>query len=309
MDLKKVFIGVILMLIVVGSVSIVFKVFKMNNTQSESEKIEHQAEKKDYVFGFFEPREVADKPYHEYLTYMNNIYYKKITNYDEYLECKEMWDGILDMSKDDFNSKFMFVTIIENYSMLDLSLGEMHSDDDTLYVGLKKVSDEITNAGISIIADKKLDREKVEVFRTVDDRKDLSSYSDIRKLPYEYTIGQAIEDKCLTVLGVGRAYNIDIYNDFISKVKNKEDAEIRIVTEILHGDIGIEIVDIAYLKETEKFIVCIDKTREKEKWTYNYYEYTDIETNENEEILGFSLVNNVLDEDDINKRLAMDFFK
>ncbi|MCI8291389.1 MAG: hypothetical protein HFJ25_03960 [Clostridia bacterium] len=52
MDLKKVFIVIILMLIVVGSVSIVFKVFKMNNTQSESEKIEHQDEKKDYVFGF-----------------------------------------------------------------------------------------------------------------------------------------------------------------------------------------------------------------------------------------------------------------
>lgn len=296
MNLKKLFIGVLLILILAGSLFITLKVVKTNNIQDESKKSEHQDEKKDYIFNFFEPREIQDKPYHRYMTYANNIYYKKITNYDEYLECKEMWNGILDMSEDDFNSKFMFITIIENYSMLDLSLGEMYSDDNTLYVGLKKVLDQTTNAGISIIADKQLDREKIEVYKTVDEKKSLSNYSEIRKLPYEYSKEQAIEDKCL-VIGEDNTYNIDVYNDFVSKVDNKEDAEIRVKND---GYNGTEIIDIAYLKDTEKFIVCIDRTRAKEKWTYNYYEYTDFETSEDDRFLRCKFINNIQDENEKN---------
>ncbi|MCI8291388.1 MAG: hypothetical protein HFJ25_03955 [Clostridia bacterium] len=223
-----------------------------------------------------------------------------------------MWNGILDMTKEDFNSKFMFITIIENYSMLNLSLGEMYTDDNTLYVGLKKISDKTTNAGISIIADKKLDREKVEVFKTVDEKKVLSSYSDIKKLPYEYRKEQAIEDKCLVVNGED-TYNIDVYNDFISKVKNKENAEIRFVGE-LHSNVGVEIIDVAYLKDNEKFVVCIDRTRLEEKWSYNYYEYTNFETGEDDRFIRFNLINNVLNENEksnngLNKALYITLFK
>lgn len=118
-----------------------------------------------YTFELFRPE---SKSYLSNMTYMNNIYFKKINDYEEYSEIKKIWNGISDMSQDDFKDKFMVITVIENVSMLNLNLGEIYTDNDNLYIGLKRMKNS-TEDGISIIIDRKMEKNDIQVYEMLED--------------------------------------------------------------------------------------------------------------------------------------------
>ena len=64
---------------------------------------------KKYEYKTFKPsfKKTSESTYDDYdftqdMTYKDNIYYKKINNYEEYSEVKSRWDNILNMNKEDF---------------------------------------------------------------------------------------------------------------------------------------------------------------------------------------------------------------
>lgn len=109
----------------------------------------------------------------------------------------------------------------------------------------------------------------------------LSSYKDIKSLPEEYSIEDAITDRYFVVMYNG-IYNDDLYNNFLKDVENKIQAFIRIVQPTVEGN--IMITDIQYT-ENGKIQICHDSTRDKfaseKNRTYTYYTFSNIGTLKN----------------------------
>ncbi len=236
--------------------------------------------------------------YNDYMDYMNGIYYKKISDYNEYKEYKKIWPDILEMTEDSFDNNFMIITATENISMSRLTLGEVYTQDDTLYVGLKKVTNaeefNEENNGISIIIDKELDSKEIEVFKTIETKEYLTNYINIKDLPYEYSISEAMSDNCV-IIENNKCYNIEQFNEFISKTSNSINSEIRIV--IIDEATGMEIMDIKYIDSLGKYIVCRDRTRiEPHYQKYNYYEYNSFEKSDIDEGHKYTFINSETNE-------------
>lgn len=88
----------------------------------------------------------------------------------------------------------------------------------------------------------------------------IEGYVSIDKLPKEYSIHQMIEDNVI-VITHDKNYNTNIYDEFIEKLKKKQDAFLRIGSFTIEGD--IIITDIKYDSKTEKAIITTDNTRDK----------------------------------------------
>ena len=88
----------------------------------------------------------------------------------------------------------------------------------------------------------------------------LEGYIPINELPQEYGTDQMIKDNVLVIMH-NKNYNTNIYDEFIEKLKKKQDAFLRIGSFTIEGD--IIITDIKYDSQTEKAIITTDSTRDK----------------------------------------------
>lgn len=87
-----------------------------------------------------------------------------------------------------------------------------------------------------------------------------TGYVNIKQIKEDYTIEEAINDKCF-VVNHAKVYNENLYEDFMSKYNNKESAYIRLVQPTTEGD--LVIYDIKYDKDNDKIILVTDSTRDK----------------------------------------------
>lgn len=113
----------------------------IDEEQNSTQNIKETSKK--YEYKTFKPsfKKTSESTYDDYdftqdMTYKDNIYYKKINNYEEYSEVKSRWDNILNMNKEDFENNFMVITAIENTSMLGLTIDKIDTDDKGLYISL-----------------------------------------------------------------------------------------------------------------------------------------------------------------------------
>ena len=149
----------------------------IQNSEETSKKYEYKAFKPTF-------KKTSDSPNDDYdftqdMIYKDNIYYKKINNYDEYSEVKARWNNILDMNKEDFQNSFMVITAVENTSMVGLTLDKIDTDNSGLYISLIHYQ-EGTNYNenetcISIKIQRDLERENIYVTRNLrNNEKDMS---------------------------------------------------------------------------------------------------------------------------------------
>lgn len=153
---------------------------EQNSTQNIKET------SKKYEYKAFKPsfKKTSESTYDDYdftqdMIYKDNIYYKKINNYEEYSEVKSRWDNILDMNKEDFENNFMVITAIENTSMVGLTLDKIDTDDKGLYISLIHYEDGVeydeNETCISIKISRDLEKENIYVTRNLRDiEKDMS---------------------------------------------------------------------------------------------------------------------------------------
>lgn len=92
------------------------------------------------------------------------------------------------------------------------------------------------------------------------DTKLTTGYVNIKQIKEDYTIEEAINDKCF-VVNHAKVYNENLYEEFMNKYNNKESAYIRLVHPTTEGD--LVIYDIKYDKDNDKIILVTDSTRDK----------------------------------------------
>ena len=229
-----------------------------------------------YKIKYFNPIH-SDYYYGNDFSFFNNIYYKIIKNYEEYLTYKNYYQEIIDMSEEDFNTNFIILSITENESTKNLSFENLDTSDSTLYIGLNKNLD-TPQRGISIKIDNSLLREKTDIYQTIKDVNFITTYKDIKSIPKEYTIQEAINDNCFIILSDSQiTYNEHIFDTFIKNINNNENAEIRIFNQSSINNIT-NIFDIKYSSQNNKYYVCKDTSRNLEtNESYNYFEYDKFE--------------------------------
>lgn len=192
---KKIITIMSILIIVVGVV-VFFTNNQINSEDQANEKV--NKEKVEYESKAFEPSFENNYDFTQDMIYNDQIYYRKINNYEEYMEVKTRWNNILEMSESDFQNNFMIITAIENTSMTGLTVDKLETDKDNLYISLIHYEDGIdyneNETCISFKISRKSERENINVTRNLrGDEKDMSEDLQIAesnnsngKLTYQY---------------------------------------------------------------------------------------------------------------------------
>lgn len=210
------------------------------------------------------------------LEHINNIYYKKINNYEEYITYKNICPGILNMKPEEFEENFMLVTFIENVSVSNLVPYKIETENNTLYLGMIKNLEKNKDSNqTSIILPKKANLENTIIYQCIDFSFPTDKYNEIAAVPKEYDLEQAKKDQCFVVNYDGTIYNQEIFNSFLNAINNKENFYIRMLKYT--NETKKIITDIYYSSIDNVYYICQDASEVFENVSYNYYKYTSLE--------------------------------
>lgn len=277
--MKKIIIFLILIVLIIGS--LVFLYFNNNSSKNETETTSENTENVTSLQNDENKYKSSNITYQisdnillsDYKT-INRFYYRVIKDYQTYLDTKNNFNNILEVSEKDFENNFMILVITENAPVNGLIFDNLSADDSSLTLNyVVNSSDRDTQTGTSILVSNDLYRDTINIEKTVPEMK-MTSYTNIRELPKDYSVEDAKKDDCLVIDMKNHAnYNLNNLEDFIEKVKNKENAEIRIYNYMDNDQ--IYIYDITYSNEN-KFFVCEDRTRytsnKNNHFTYETYQ-------------------------------------
>lgn len=262
--MKKIIIFLILIVLIIGS--LVFLYFNNSSSKNETETTSENMENVTSLQNDESKYKSSNITYQindnillsDYKT-INRFYYRVIKDYQSYLDTKNNFNNILEVSEKDFEDNFMILVITENAPVNGLIFDNLSADDSSLTLNyVINSSDRDAQTGTSILVSNDLYRDTINIEKTVPEMK-MTSYTNIRELPKDYSVEDAKKDNCLVIDMKNNAnYNLNNLEDFIGKVKNKENAEIRIYNYMDNDQ--IYIYDITYSNEN-KFFVCEDRTR------------------------------------------------
>lgn len=215
----------------------------------------------------------------EDMEYMNEFYYKKITNFNDYLKYKEKMNNLIEMTEEDFKDNFLLIITSESSYMPGIYVYDMNADDNTLYIEIDRSNnDEEKREVLSVKISNKLDREHINIDRMrIIPKSD--DYVPLEELPKDYSKEQAILDNCVVV------HNSEVISnnksrieEFVENTRNNKEDFIRIVrTQEYPGfsNYNMCIFDIQY--KNNEYITYIDQSRhDKSEYTYEIpaYYYT-----------------------------------
>lgn len=277
--MKKIIIFLILIVLIIGS--LVFLYFNNSSSKNETETTSENMEDVTSLQNDENKYKSSNITYQindnillsDYKT-INRFYYRVIKDYQTYLDTKNNFNNILEVSEKDFEDNFMILVITENAPVNGLIFDNLSADDSSLTLNyVVNSSDRDAQTGTSILVSNDLYRDTINIEKTVPEMK-MTSYTNIRELPKDYSVEDAKKDNCLVIDMKNNAnYNLNNLEDFIEKVKNKENAEIRIYNYMDNDQ--IYIYDITYSNEN-KFFVCEDRTRytsnKNNHFTYETYQ-------------------------------------
>lgn len=277
--MKKIIIFLIIIVLIIGS--LVFLYFNNNSSKNETETTSENTENVTSLQNDESKFTSSNITYQindnillsDYKT-INRFYYRVIKDYQTYLDTKNNFNNILEVSEKDFENNFMILVITENAPVNGLIFDNLSADDSSLTLNyVVNSSDRDAQTGTSILVSNDLYRDTINIEKTVPEMK-MTSYTNIRELPKDYSVEDAKKDNCLVIDMKNHAnYNLNNLEDFIEKVKNKENAEIRIYNYMDNDQ--IYIYDITYSNEN-KFFVCEDRTRytsnKNNHFTYETYQ-------------------------------------
>lgn len=277
--MKKTLIFILILVLLILTFTYILGTSKNKESYDKLSNIETET---PYDYTYFDP--INENFYYgDVMEFKNSIYYTMISTYEEYQKYKNFYPTIIDMKQEDFEEYFIILTITENESTKNLKIESIDSDINALYIGLNKAmpnEEPNLNRGISIKINNDLQRDNIEVFKTIKTTNFMNNYENIKNLPHEYSIESALSDNCF-IISTSPANNINIFNSFLENIQMNKDAEIRIVTEDMISK-NIIIYDIKYLNSFKKYYVCIDTSRVIQTDynsnphtlnTYNYYEF------------------------------------
>ena len=182
-----------------------------------------------------------------------SLYHRIIDNITDYEKYKSRVNEFPNADEIDFNENFVVVIANENTRQpheKDLTIYNITADENTTHIIMKQKENPDYNAESNIwyaIVDKSLLRENADVI--IEQRIfNTGEYKDIKELPQDYSVENAIEDGCI-VLQNNKVVskNIDKLDDFIKETENNVNSFIRIYTNYKSSDIDeIRVKDIEY---------------------------------------------------------------
>ena len=200
--------------------------------------------------------------YSQDMNYQDGIYYKKITSYNEYIKDKQRWNDLIEMTEDDFNNYFIIITAVENTSMTGLTVSNITTDNDNLYIELFQNTNnsDLENNILSIKIPTEDDRNTI-IFKKAGYQPNNNEYKELSTLSSNYTKEQAINDNCYVIEdGKVISNNKEQLDEFIENSKQDKTAFIRIVSYDSDGILkGTIITDVEY--KNAKYYICRDTTR------------------------------------------------
>lgn len=244
--------------------------------------------------------------YKEDMEYMNRFYYKKITNFSDYLKYKEKMSNLIEMTEEDFKDNFLLIIISTSPYMPGIYVSNIETDDNILYVEIDRDNErERQKEILSVKISNELDREYINVDRM---KKIPKSDDDVplEELPKDYSKEQAILDNCVVI------YNSEVISnnklrieEFVENTNNNKEDFIRIVRVQDKIDYSMSIFDIQYIDN--EYRVYLDQTRcnDEEIQGYIYNTYSKIELssyNMNEKLTKIELTN------DFKEKLCVGFY-
>ena len=244
--------------------------------------------------------------YKEDMEYMNRFYYKKITNFSDYLKYKEKMSNLIEMTEEDFKDNFLLIIISTSPYMPGIYVSNIETDDNILYVEIDRDNErERQKEILSVKISNELDREYINVDRMKKIPKS-DDYVPLEELPKDYSKEQAILDNCVVI------YNSEVISnnklrieEFVENTNNNKEDFIRIVRVQDKIDYSMSIFDIQYIDN--EYRVYLDQTRcnDEEIQGYIYNTYSKIELssyNMNEKLTKIELTN------DFKEKLCVGFY-
>ena len=183
----------------------------------------------------------------------NGVYYKVISDFSTYEKYKERVNSLPEIIREEFKNQFLFIvtwTTERQMHEMDLEVSRVMSDNLTTYITLKqkKEADYNTenNMIYAVISNNELKSNvKLEIEHY---NASVPGYKNIEELPCDYSLEEAINDKCFTVFNkTVMSNNPNGIDEFIKKSESGENCYIRIYRKVEHSLMnGTYIYDIEY---------------------------------------------------------------
>lgn len=179
----------------------------------------------------------------------SGMYYKIITDFEEYNKYKEKNSELPEMTEIDFNNNFCIIIgrpRMQYPHERDLEILDISADSTNTYVTIKQKNNpnyDKTSLTLYAIAEKTLLKNNIELNIEIPDIK-VNELESIENLPNDYSIESALNDGCFVqedmIILSENKYLID---ELIENAKNDKETAIRIYSKTL-GD--VYIIDIKY---------------------------------------------------------------
>lgn len=163
------------------------------------------------------------------MSYSDGIYYKAILNYQNYVEDKKKWTGLVDMTEKDFDEYFIVVIAGENYNTTGLYISDISTDEDNIYIDLKKKDTYDGSTIISTKLEKKMYRNNIVIKNNPNVPEISEEFVSIEKIPIGYTKEDALNDG-LFVIDTNKIISEEKerFDEFIENANNGIEDYIRI---------------------------------------------------------------------------------
>lgn len=228
-----------------GTTSIVFASVKIYNEYVKKQEELHSQELYVTEEGLYSNDFTKDMMYEESI----DLYYKIITNIDDYNKYKNIINELPDMLETDFENNFLI--LIGNWGARyphesDLMISEVNADEKTTYITMKqKENSDYDKSSITLYAiiDKETLKENVKL-NIENSNISAEKFVSIESLSNNYSIEDALKDGCFVeentkVLSENK-YAID---ELIENSKNETESFIRIYSK---NNNVIRIIDLQY---------------------------------------------------------------
>ncbi len=130
----------------------------------------------------------------------NDLFYKRIYNYDDYIKEKELWTELIEMNPNDFKDYFFLIIFGSTYKTTGLYISNIYTENNKTCIELKRkdkwlIDDTCICAKIS----KELDRQDLEIINLPNLVTTNGKYIELDEITLNYSKEQAINDGCIVI--------------------------------------------------------------------------------------------------------------
>lgn len=215
------------------------------------------------------------------------LYYKIITNSNDYEKYKSRITTFPEVSEINFGENFIVIIANENtrdFDEIDMEVSNIYAEDETTNIVMKQKDNpdikDKTNVWYAIVDNSQLkDNIKIKIEHK---KFNYDNVTEISKLPLDYSIDKAIEDNCF-VLQNNKVVssNEKQIDEFIEKTKRGENGFIRVYSK--YG-VEITITDVNFedgIYYTDTIVLGTERNCHS---TYKNLKKTEIKNGDNTDI-------------------------